>query len=509
MVDNNRSIWKYIFFSALTGGIYGFYFIHKLAEDANIICEGDGEHTAGIFQYMLLCIVTFGIYGIVWEYKLAERLWKNAARYDFGFSEDGKTVVLWTVFGTLLFGIGPFIALHIIINNMNTLATEYLRENYDDTEQSPYGWKADVVSTHRCLNCGYENADSALFCLNCGMKLDKKEKQGVRQESEKPDSHQENNNIWENVPAAKDVPEIALKELKELSLEEVSEMPLKELSMICKKYIEDNVEEMEKFVECVSINPALREIEDKLKGVENAQINQLMKRGYMELEDSEWKTADECFEQALSYDAECAKVYWGKVLVNYKKRNNTELAESGVVEEDNKYVRRALRFATEEQKQQFNMILNAQAGKTLYLSALIFRVLETDRDFRLCFETGKVVSADILMQRVPEYGWLAGGWENKQIANDLKTVKIVLQDNVDVIKEDSIVDVQLISLGNNSMAVLTEFTDIVGVDSYTAKDFLQNLPVTMKKSIPAEQAQQIKKRMQVAGARVKLLKKEG
>ena len=40
----------------------------------------------------------------------------------------------------------------------------------------------------------------------------------------------------------------------------------------------------------------------------------LLKRGYMSLEDHEWKRADDFFEQVLNLDAECAQAYFGKAL---------------------------------------------------------------------------------------------------------------------------------------------------------------------------------------------------
>ncbi len=125
LVDADRSLLKYILLSIVTCGIYQLYFIHKLSADVNILCEGDGQETAGLLKYILLSLITCGIYSFVWSYSLGNRLSENAPRYGLRFSENGTSVLLWNLFGILLCGIGPFIAMNIIIKNTNALANAY------------------------------------------------------------------------------------------------------------------------------------------------------------------------------------------------------------------------------------------------------------------------------------------------------------------------------------------------------------------------------------------------
>jgi len=125
MVDNNRSLLTYIVLSVITCGIYGLYFLYKLALDVNTICNGDGKETAGLLKLILLTIVTCGIYSWYWYYSLGNRLAENAPRYGLNFVENGTTVLCWQLFGAFLCGIGPFVAMNIIIKNTNALATAY------------------------------------------------------------------------------------------------------------------------------------------------------------------------------------------------------------------------------------------------------------------------------------------------------------------------------------------------------------------------------------------------
>ena len=109
-LKEDRSLVTYILLSLVTCGIYGYYFIYKLAEEVNIACEGDGEQTSGLVAFILLSFITCGIYAYYWYYKLGNRLAANAIRYNLNFQENGTTVLMWCIFGAFLCGIGQFFA---------------------------------------------------------------------------------------------------------------------------------------------------------------------------------------------------------------------------------------------------------------------------------------------------------------------------------------------------------------------------------------------------------------
>lgn len=70
-------------------------------------------------------MITCGIYAWIWYYNLGNRMAENAPRYGLNFQENGTTILLWYVLGSCLCGIGPFVAMHIMIKNMNALAYAY------------------------------------------------------------------------------------------------------------------------------------------------------------------------------------------------------------------------------------------------------------------------------------------------------------------------------------------------------------------------------------------------
>ncbi len=125
ILQTDRSLVAYILFTIITCGIYSYYFIYKMAHDVNIACEGDGEVTGGLVAFIVLSFLTCGIYSWVWYYKLGNRLANNAPRYGLYFAENGASVLLWCIIGSFACGVGPFIAMYILIKNTNAICMAY------------------------------------------------------------------------------------------------------------------------------------------------------------------------------------------------------------------------------------------------------------------------------------------------------------------------------------------------------------------------------------------------
>ena len=128
MIQEDRALWKYIVFGILTLGIYNYYCLYKWSADVNIMCAEDGKQTAGLLKLILLSMITCGIYTFYWYYTLGNRLQSNAPRYGLNFQENGTTILLWLIFGSLLCGIGSFFGINIIIKNLNELSKAYNRQ---------------------------------------------------------------------------------------------------------------------------------------------------------------------------------------------------------------------------------------------------------------------------------------------------------------------------------------------------------------------------------------------
>lgn len=128
-VKTNRSLIAYILLSIITCGIYSLFFWHNYIKDVNTICAGDGKNTRGILAVIILSILTLGIYGYVWTYGMQNRLRDNASRYNAGVITGGGTIVLWQIFGVLLFGIGGLIGTYMQFDSLNRLAYNYVAKH--------------------------------------------------------------------------------------------------------------------------------------------------------------------------------------------------------------------------------------------------------------------------------------------------------------------------------------------------------------------------------------------
>ena len=128
-MKTDRSLLMYILLTIVTCGISSWYFIYSIARDVNVLCAGDGQKTSGLLAFILLNLITCGIYSWFWYYSLGNRLAANAPRDGMYFQENGTTVLLWCLLGSFLCGIGPFVAMHILIKNTNALSAAYNQVN--------------------------------------------------------------------------------------------------------------------------------------------------------------------------------------------------------------------------------------------------------------------------------------------------------------------------------------------------------------------------------------------
>jgi len=65
-------------------------------------------------------------------------------------------------------------------------------------------------------------------------------------------------------------------------------------------------------------------------------------------------------------------------------------------------------------------------------------------------------------------------------------------------------NVILTNAGNNKIQVIKVVREITGLGLKEAKDFVESLPKVVKENIPKEQAEEIKKKLEAAGATVEI-----
>lgn len=88
--------------------------------------------------------------------------------------------------------------------------------------------------------------------------------------------------------------------------------------------------------------------------VVSSNAENLLKRGFMSLEDSDWSEAEKFFERVLDENAEEPRAYIGKLLFSFRVKNEDELVKSAPTNclplSENVFFKKAYRFAGDEYK---------------------------------------------------------------------------------------------------------------------------------------------------------------
>ncbi len=99
-----------------------------------------------------------------------------------------------------------------------------------------------------------------------------------------------------------------------------------------------------------------------------------LERGWMAIEDEEWKKADEFFEETLSYDAKNVDAYLGKLMASLQLRQKSDLGEQEKSFSEDSNYKKIIRFADEELKAELMGYLDEIAERncmTVYNNAVV------------------------------------------------------------------------------------------------------------------------------------------
>lgn len=119
-----REFWMVLLLSIVTCGIYTYIYLYQMTRDLNQMA-GPDDKTVEPGMVVLLSIVTCGIYTWYWYYQMGNRMQNMGNANNVLVEENGTTYLLWILLGSLLAGIGSFIAMYLFIKNFNRLADAY------------------------------------------------------------------------------------------------------------------------------------------------------------------------------------------------------------------------------------------------------------------------------------------------------------------------------------------------------------------------------------------------
>ena len=126
-LKTDRNLWIFLLLSFITLGIYGIVFWTKIGNDINkIASQHDGRKTTHFcLVIFLLTPITFGFALFFWFADLSGRIGMELQHRGYERKIGRETFWTWGVLGSLLFGIGPLVFTHKLLNAMNTLAADY------------------------------------------------------------------------------------------------------------------------------------------------------------------------------------------------------------------------------------------------------------------------------------------------------------------------------------------------------------------------------------------------
>ncbi|MBR4720714.1 MAG: TIR domain-containing protein [Clostridia bacterium] len=86
----------------------------------------------------------------------------------------------------------------------------------------------------------------------------------------------------------------------------------------------------------------------------NANLQALLDRGFMALEDGEWQKADDFFEQALNFDAKLAEAYLGKLMAELQVKKREDLKNCKEPFENSNNYQKVIRFGSDSIKNELS-----------------------------------------------------------------------------------------------------------------------------------------------------------
>lgn len=120
----------------------------------------------------------------------------------------------------------------------------------------------------------------------------------------------------------------------------------------------------------------------------NPKVNALMKRGYLYLEDHEWKNAKGYFDDSLDIDPENANAYIGMLLAEMHIERECELYKSEQSFIDNYYYKKALRFADEDYQKKLH---ECYLDNIYYQAEKLFENAATEEDYKNASECFSII----------------------------------------------------------------------------------------------------------------------
>lgn len=168
----------------------------------------------------------------------------------------------------------------------------------------------------------------------------------------------------------------------------------------------------------------------------NLNGNAFLKRGYMAIEDSEWKKAIDFFEQVLNIDAENGQAYWGELLAENKCADSVEFGNKLYdqlvqnIKSDRKTIDIKDIYVEFQEKYHFIMNIFSESDKENYFNKefYYYSKLSSINDITKNNEENFILNDNKLFQRAFQYA-------DEHISKEIEILKNVLKKSLYEITE--------------------------------------------------------------------------
>lgn len=140
LLEERRSVLRYVLLNLITLGLYGLYYAAELARDTEVACHGDGKHSYFGKKDVFFSIVTFGIYYTVWMCRLIKRWNDHSTKTHMGvYVNIASYCILRHLWIT-----APF-AIRDCFGMLGRLCEEFNTEFFRIDENDPFARKAKLI----------------------------------------------------------------------------------------------------------------------------------------------------------------------------------------------------------------------------------------------------------------------------------------------------------------------------------------------------------------------------
>lgn len=125
-LKTNKGLFKYIFLSLITFGIYGLVVMSSVSTDVNIVASRyDGRKT---MHFCLLAFIispiTLGIATLVWFHRVSNRIGNELKRRGVAYNFGAADYWLWNILGAFIV-VGPFVYFYKLFKAANMMCAHY------------------------------------------------------------------------------------------------------------------------------------------------------------------------------------------------------------------------------------------------------------------------------------------------------------------------------------------------------------------------------------------------